>query len=279
MRKACLITGASKGIGAAIAQKFSEQGFFVYLVGRDEKALDDTRKSLAHPEKSRSFRVDFLDESKVKDLAKELTLSLATENLSLITLVNNAGIFRRQALLPSEALEAQGPDQGPDQWPDQWPGRWQEVWRNQMQVNFFAAALLTELLIPELKKNSKDFPGEVSIVNVSSTLGFRVIKEVAAYGATKAAMNLWTQSLALELAPHIRANAVCPGLVDTPIHPFHFLEGENKVKALQSMSGMQPMGRIGRPRDIAEAVWFLASPQSSWTTGALLPVDGGISLV
>jgi NAD(P)-dependent dehydrogenase (short-subunit alcohol dehydrogenase family) len=263
MKKACLITGASKGIGAAIAQKFSSQGFFVCLTGRDQKSLAKVQSSLALPNESCTFIVDFLDESQVSSFALSFPSFLKERGLCLISLVNNAGIFCRKPLIN-----------------ENWQQKdWAETWRNQMQVNFFSAVLLTEILIPELKKNAQKFPEQVSIVNVSSTLGFRVMKGVAAYGATKAAMNHWTQSLALELGPEIRANAICPGLVDTPIHSFHFLEGDEKEKALRSMSGLQPLGRIGKPSEVAEAVWNLASPLSSWTTGALIPVDGGINLV
>jgi NAD(P)-dependent dehydrogenase (short-subunit alcohol dehydrogenase family) len=97
----------------------------------------------------------------------------------------------------------------------------------------------------------------------------------SAYSASKAAMNSLTQTLALELAPQgVRVNSVCPGIVDTPIHSFHFSGEKEKL----GLGKLQPLGRIGQPEDIAHAVWSLVGPGSEWITGSILTVDGGISL-
>ena len=118
-----------------------------------------------------------------------------------------------------------------------------------------------------------------SIVNVSSTLGLKPTADTSAYSASKAAMNNWTQSLALALgSKKIRANCVCPGLVDTPIHSFHSLSIPEKEKTLQKLSPMQPLGRVGKSEEIAQSIYFLASEESAWTTGAILSVDGGINI-
>ena len=118
-----------------------------------------------------------------------------------------------------------------------------------------------------------------SIVNVSSTLGLRPIENVSAYCATKAAMISWTETMALELgAQNIRVNCVAPGLVDTPIHPFHSQAPEKKQQSLEKLAPMQPLGRVGTAEEIARSIYFLASEDSAWTTGATLSVDGGINL-
>ena len=103
---------------------------------------------------------------------------------------------------------------------------------------------------------------------------------MAAYAATKAALINWTQSLARELGPSgVRANCVCPGIIDTPIHPFHALSPDAKKKVKDQMRELQPLGRIGEADEVAEAIVFLALEKSKWTTGAILNVDGGINLV
>lgn len=144
-------------------------------------------------------------------------------------------------------------------------------WIKAFEVNIIAAAELTKRLLNHLVDH------ESSIINVSSTLGHRPVAGTGIYSATKAAMNNWTKTMALELAPRgIRVNCVCPGIVDTPIHDFH--ESVDRDSVLKQMAGLQPLGRIGNPQEIAKAIYFLASSESSWTTGALFDVDGGINL-
>jgi NAD(P)-dependent dehydrogenase (short-subunit alcohol dehydrogenase family) len=160
--------------------------------------------------------------------------------LKLGGLVNNAGIIERISFAES----------GDD------------VWERQFNANLYSAVGLTRGLYSELKLNKGS-----SVLKVSSTLGLRPIANTVAYSASKAAMVNWTQGLAIEwAADQIRVNCLCPGLVDTPIH------------AARPPDDVQPLGRLGQPDDVAKAAWFLLSPDSSWTTGAVLRVDGGISL-
>lgn len=122
-----------------------------------------------------------------------------------------------------------------------------------------------------LLKQSVQFEGQGSIVNVSSTLGVRPTAGTGAYSAMKAAQINWAQSLALEGAQHgIRVNCVAAGIVDTPIHP---------PGMIHQMHSAQPLGRVGRPEEIAQSIYFLATEQSAWTTGSVLHVDGGINLL
>lgn len=241
--KQVLITGASSGIGQKTAQLLSEQGWFVYLLGRNQEKLLQTQKSLTGPSEIISF-----------DLGQSASFAKLFETLDkadLSALVNNAGIYR-----PSEFAKSSDED-----------------WLEQFSTNLFAAVRLTRWAWPQLQKNKG------VVVNVSSTLGLRPIENTSAYSASKAAMNSWTQTLALEGGPvGIRAVAVCPGLVDTPIHRFH-LDTSGEFKELRSrLDSMNPLKRMGVPQDIAEAVAFVASDKASWMTGTLLSVDGGISL-
>ena len=248
--KTALVTGASKGIGAAIARQLKKDGYHVYLHGRNQTELSALEKELGQSQST--FRADLIDPSQVEKLAQEIKDKLKTESRQLDLLVNNAGIY--QIATASEAR--------------------QEFWVSQMQVNLLAPVRLTELLLPQIPQSKG-----ASIINISSGLGLRAKAGTAAYSASKAALIHWTKILALEMGPlGIRVNCVCPGLVDTPIHPFHSLPKDEKNKIKDQMKSYQPLGRIGEPEEIAEAVSFLASEKSKWTTGTILTVDGGINI-
>jgi NAD(P)-dependent dehydrogenase (short-subunit alcohol dehydrogenase family) len=247
MKKAVLISGASSGIGAAAARLFSEHGYFVFLLGRNEERLQEV--ALQCRSGASLLKADVTDAVKMDKYIKHL---YERPDVELQVLVNNAGIFERHDFA----------DQG------------LEIWRRQFEVNLFGAVALTQGVLPLFKKNKKG-----SIVNVSSGLGLRPQAKMSAYSSAKAAMIAMTQALAHEVGVDgIRVNCVAPGLVDTPIHAFHSAPPAEREKALQQMAGLQPLGRIGTPEEIAEAIYFLGSDHSSWTTGAVLTVDGGINL-
>lgn len=241
-----IITGASSGIGAEIARKFSENGYFVFLLGRSAEKLANVQKTCSGPSQMMAFDLKNL----------ESTENLLVKNLQacppLEILINNAGIYHRQPF--DQTQEA--------------------TWSEQFEINLLAPVRLTRILWPAFVKNKKG-----SILNISSTLGLKPAPQTSAYSAVKAAMNNWTMSLAQEGGEYnIRANAICPGIVDTPIHSFHHLDPEDKNKAMKQMASLQLLSSIGHPTQIAEAAYFLASDQSSWTTGSILSVDGGINI-
>jgi NAD(P)-dependent dehydrogenase (short-subunit alcohol dehydrogenase family) len=240
-----LITGASSGIGAATAELFSSQGWKVYLLGRNIDKLNSVQKKLKGPSQTLPF-----DISQKTDCQK-LAIKLKDLSTDISALVNNAGIYKPCSL--SKANE--------------------ENWLSQFETNFFAAIRVTQMIWPELVKNKG------TITNVSSTLGLRPIENTGAYSASKAAMNSWTQTLALEGGPlGVRANAICPGLTDTPIHFFHDTQTPEHLTLRKKLEKMQPLGRMGIPSDIAQAIFYVSSPQASWMTGSLIPLDGGIHL-
>lgn len=175
------------------------------------------------------------------DLAMKQILS---SNKTVEILINNAGTFTYNTLENTS----------------------DEDWMNQYQIHVMASVRMTKHIWPTFVKNKKG-----SIVNVASTLGVRPTAGTSAYSSMKAAQISLTQTLALEGAAHnIRVNCVAPGIVDTPIHP---------PGAVTSMAQAQPLGRVGRPDEIANSIYFLASDSSPWTTGAVLHVDGGINLL
>lgn len=245
MKKAALITGASSGIGAATAKLFSEKGYFVLLLGRNEERLQ--KVALECRNGASLLKADLSNPAQVEKYTQHL---FQRPDIQLEVLINNAGIYERNDSTKDDM----------------------QIWKNQFETNLFGSVNLTQKLMPLFLKQNKG-----SIVNVSSTLGLKPAATVSAYSASKAAMINWTQSLALELGPkNIRVNCVCPGIVDTPIHSFH--SASDKDKIIENMKSLQPLQRIGTSEEIAEAIYFLGSPLSSWTTGSVLSVDGGINL-
>lgn len=242
-----VITGASSGIGAEIAKRFAKEGYELLLLGRDETKLKKVRSECKN-HKTEILIFDLTEVSKHSGLINQKLSELSTPAI----LINNAGQFH-QGLLEDTT---------------------DDIWFSQFQINLLSAVQLTKMLLPIFKKNNKG-----SIVNISSTLGLKPTANTGAYSAIKAAMINWTQSLAQEGgAYNIRANCICPGIVDTPLHTFHFLPPEKKKEAIHRMTKLQLLCEIGKPIDIAESTYFLASDLSKWITGAVLSVDGGINI-
>ncbi len=239
------VTGAGSGIGRAVAERFLSEGWKVVVLGRRPQPLEQLKTSAGH-DRVLTLPCDLMDPVQVQDMAARLSKhSEFTGGLKV--LVNNAGRYVRAA---TEKCA-------------------DEVWRDMWEVNFLAPVRLTRILLPYLRAN------QGAVINISSTLGLRPVAETGAYSAAKAALVNWTHTLALEEAPHkVRANCICPGIVDTPIHQL-----VTKTEAERAaFDRMQPLGRVGRPEDIAHAVWSLSGPGSEWITGAVLKVDGGIDL-
>jgi len=241
-----LITGAGSGIGRSVAERFLKEGYRVVAVGRRIGLLNDLKNN-APVGRVLVLAADLTKRSDIDSIAGALQ-SNAEFGGGLSVLVNNAGIFTRASFRDS--------DDG--------------VWTNIFQTNLLGPVRLTRALLPLLEKNRG------VVVNIASTLGLRSIAGTSAYSALKAAMINWTETLALEEASlGVRVNCICPGIVDTPIQDFHWQPNAEKIK----LGSLQPLGRIGRPEDIAHAVWSVAGPGSEWMTGSVLKIDGGINLV
>lgn len=246
-----LITGASSGIGAQTAVRFAKEGYELLLFGRDEarlKNVKDLCQKQSLKQKTEILAFDLVDINNYTDEILKKIDELTTPTI----LINNAGLFHFSLLEETH----------------------DDVWLKQFQVNLLSAVQLTKTVWPIFKKNKKG-----SIINIASTLGVKPSVGTGAYSAIKAAMINWTMTLAQEGGAHnIRANCICPGIVDTPIHAFHTLDLNEKQKATQHLIKLQLLNFIGSPTDIAETIYFLASDLSKWTTGSIINVDGGINI-
>ncbi|MCW2832082.1 MAG: family oxidoreductase [Nocardioides sp.] len=241
--RAVLVTGASRGIGAAIARAFAERGDRVALhYGSSEEKAELVRASLSG-EGHITVQADLTNAMDIKT-----AIDTAAERLGrLDVLVNNAGVF-----LSHPPLEASYDE-------------WQSAWMQTIATNLTGAANATFCAIPHLRA-----AGGGAVVNVSSRGAFRGEPTCPAYGASKAGMNAFGQSMALALAPHgISVSTVAPGFVETEMAR-EVLDGPDG----DAVRAQSPFGRVAHPEEVAAAVVWLASPEARFSTGTIVDVNG-----
>jgi 3-oxoacyl-[acyl-carrier protein] reductase len=241
--RAILITGASRGIGRAVAEAFAAEGDRVAIHHRDSAALAaDVLAGLPGGEHA-VVQADLADPEAVRAMVDE-----ASDRLGGIdVLVNNAGIFVSHPI--TEVSYEQ----------------WQAAWQATLGVNLIGAANVTWCAVRHMMA-----AGGGRVVNVSSRGAFRGEPGQPAYGASKAGLNAFGQSLARALAPHgISVGTVAPGYVETDMAATR-LTGPSGEK----IRAQSPFGRVARPDEIAAAVLYLASPQAEWASGTILDLNG-----
>jgi len=234
-----VISGASSGIGLETARMLASNGAEVCLTARRADPLAAAAEDIGG--NAWAWPCDVADPESVVALAAEAK----TRWGAVDGLVNNAGVAPMARL-----------DETTNQ-----------VWDDAFAINVRGPFLLCRELGALLHNGSSP-----AVVNVSSTLAERAIPGMVAYNASKAALNQLTRSLALEWAPQVRVNAIMPAVVDTPIHASRGMSSDQ----VEAMGEMHPMKRVGQPEDVAAMIVFLLSDASSWMTGTVIPVDGGI---
>jgi NAD(P)-dependent dehydrogenase (short-subunit alcohol dehydrogenase family) len=246
--KTALITGGGTGIGRAIAVAFAREGAKVAVAGRRVEKLQDTLREMEpHGGETLAIRCDV---SKAKD-AERAVQETADAFGSLNVLVNNAGALHVSTI---EAMT-------------------EEQWDRLMGINLKGPFLMSRAALGEFRK-----AGGGAIVNIGSVLGLIGMKDRAAYCASKGGVTLLTKALALDHAhENVRVNCICPSIVETELVAGLFAEGAAGEALRKTRIAGIPLGRMGRPEDVAEMAVFLASEESSWLTGTAIPLDGGLS--
>ena len=239
--KTAIITGGGTGIGLATARAFYQEGAKIILFGRRKEKLEKAVEKLG--DSAIIVQGDMTNNNDLDQLINETLHNFKKIDI----LVNNAGLFNGAPL--HEISDSQ----------------WDEI----MDINIRSVFQLTRRVLPAMLSQKYG-----SIIHISSILGLIAVPQVAAYNVSKGALNQFSRSIAVEYGSSgIRSNSICPGLIATDMTA----DLMKDVELMKEWSKDYPIGRFGKPEDVANACLYLASDESSFVTGITLPVDGGFT--
>ncbi len=246
--KSVLVTGGAAGIGAGVARRFAEAGYAVAVFDIDSAGANRMAGDVNACSRGIAIPGDVANDGDAHRAVEETVAAFG----AIDVLVNNAGI----------ELNAPVTELTPEQWD------------RQLAVNLRGTFLFSKYAIERMKGRGG------AIVNISSVHAFMSWRGSAAYDATKAGIVAMTRAMAIDHGPDgIRVNAICPGYIHTPLMDHWMAMEEDPEAAMRQIAGYHPVGRIGTPRDVAEAALFLASGAAAFITGTTLVVDGGFMVV
>lgn len=241
-----IVTGASRGIGRAIVERLAEEGAHVVLVDRNEEAGPAVSRAISEKGGRAEFiRTDVTSRAEVERMVQDVITRLGRIHV----LVNNAGVHDMRPFCDEP----------------------EELWERMFRVNVLGVVLPSQAVVRHMRE-----AGGGAIVHTASKAGVVGEPGHAAYSASKGAVIALTRAMAIELAPdRIRVNSVCPGPTYTDMLTGIFPD-EADIRRLAESA---PLGRVGRPEDIAAAVAYLASSDTDWCTGQAISIDGGMSIL
>ncbi len=239
--KTILVTGSTRGIGAAAAQLFLERGGSVILHGRRQSDVDTAiaRLSAQHAGRVRGLAADLADRDQCRSLVQQIE--------ELDVLVNCSGVFREAAIAATTLA----------------------IWDETIAVNLTAPWILSRELLPNLRRRNG------IIVNVGSDAAMLGYAGCVAYCASKVALVGLTRALATEVSPDVPVLCVCPGPTETDIMRQSISTAPDEAQARQQWANYTLLGRVARPEEIGEAILLAASPRATFSTGSVIMADGG----
>ncbi len=246
--KVAIVTGGGSGIGRGCAKLFAQEGAAVVIAGRRAGLLEEVQQAITGS--GGRCAAQACDVSVAAEVAR-LVAFTREQFGGLHVLVNSAGVWLVGSV--EETSEAD--------------------WERVLAVNLKGVFLMSKAAVAEMQRS-----GGGSIINIGSILGLVGMKRRAAYAASKGGVTLLTRAMALDHAgENIRVNCICPGIVDTDLAVEVFrLSGDPEGERRRRLAQL-PLGRMGQPKDIAWLALYLASDESSWMTGAVIPLDAGFT--